>query len=89
MKAYETHLTYLGKESDELSVRLKARVVIWTQQGMHKNWGIIREFNDIKKTDAIVSGVGGKWLGRKKLVDFKFIRALFCEEPFQNYLSPV
>ena len=44
----ETHFTYLGKESDELSVRLKSRVVIWTQQGVHKNWGIIGELNDIK-----------------------------------------
>ena len=41
MRAHETHLTYLGKKSDKLSEGLKPRVVIWTQQGVDKNWGII------------------------------------------------
>ncbi len=62
----------MGKESDELSVRMKPRVVVWAQQRMHQNWGIIRELNDIKQMYAMVSGVGGKWLGRKKFIGFEF-----------------
>jgi hypothetical protein len=29
-RAYRTHLTYMGKESEELSIGLKGRVGKWT-----------------------------------------------------------
>jgi hypothetical protein len=44
---------------------------------MHNNWGIVGEFNDIEYAYAMIPRIGGKGLGRKKLVDFKFVGALF------------
>ena len=46
---------------------------------MHNNWGIIRELNDIEQAYAMISWIGNKGLGREKLVDFKFVGALFSE----------
>ena len=44
---------------------------------MHNNWRVIGKLNDIEYAYAMIPRIGGKRLSREKLVDFKFVGALF------------
>ena len=88
-RGYRTHLTYVGKKSHDLSIRLKGWAGNWTEHGVHNNLRIIGELNVIEQAYAMISGIGGQGLGREKLVDFKFVGALFSGQPFQHHRPSV